>query len=68
MLRVPALEIANELGNPRVANSVLLGALSANLEVPEENWLEVITSRVPQRHIEINRQAFLAGRQGDWGV
>lgn len=68
VLRVPATEIAEQLGNPRVANSVLLGALSSTLDVPEEDWLAVIASRVPQKHYEVNRQAFLAGRQGDWAT
>lgn len=66
VLLVPATRVAAELGNTRVANSVLLGALSASLDVPEGDWLAVITSRVPEKHVETNRQAFLAGRQGDW--
>jgi indolepyruvate ferredoxin oxidoreductase beta subunit len=66
--RIPASQIAKELGNPRVANSVLLGALSAALESPEEEWLAVIANRVPEKHVEVNRQAFQAGRQGDWAV
>ncbi|HEX9675555.1 MAG TPA: indolepyruvate oxidoreductase subunit beta [Anaerolineales bacterium] len=66
--RVPASQIAERLGNPRVANSVLLGALSAALDVPEEDWLAIIAGHVPQKHFEVNRQAFLAGRQGDWAA
>ncbi len=66
VLVVEASRVANELGNSRVANTVLLGALSKQLEVSEDDWLEVISARVPQRHVEINRQAFLAGRQGAW--
>src|SRR5512136_1864248 len=54
--------IAKELGNLRVANVVLLGALSALLERdPEfgkelgaEVWLKVITERVPPKHVELN--------------
>jgi indolepyruvate ferredoxin oxidoreductase beta subunit len=65
---VPAGQIAERLGNPRVANSVLLGALSAALDVPEEDWLAIIAGHVPQKHFEVNRQAFLAGRQGDWAA
>jgi indolepyruvate ferredoxin oxidoreductase beta subunit len=66
LLIVEASRVAQELGNPRVANSVLLGALSAQLEMPEADWLAVISDRVPERHVETNRKAFLAGRQGDW--
>ncbi|MEW6093369.1 MAG: indolepyruvate oxidoreductase subunit beta [Chloroflexota bacterium] len=63
--------IAKSLGNPRVANVVLLGALSALLErdqaagpeLTAEVWLKVITERVPKKHVELNRQAFQAGRE-----
>jgi indolepyruvate ferredoxin oxidoreductase beta subunit len=60
---VPGTAIARELGNDRAANVVLLGALSCFLEVPEETWLQVIEARVPPRHRELNRLAFLRGRQ-----
>lgn len=64
--------LAEELGNLRVANVVLLGALSALLEagdlladlkVDADTWLKVITERVPARHVELNRKAFQAGRE-----
>jgi indolepyruvate ferredoxin oxidoreductase beta subunit len=60
---VPGSAIAEELGNPRAANIVLLGAISTFLDVPVETWLEVIEARVPPKHVELNRQAFLRGRQ-----
>ena len=66
VLLIDARRVAEELGNHRVANSVLLGALSAQFDVPAEDWLAVIEARVPQRHVEMNRKAFLAGREGDW--
>jgi indolepyruvate ferredoxin oxidoreductase beta subunit len=64
-------EIAGLLGNLRVANVVLLGALWALLncsaltgpELTTEAWLKVITERVPPKHIELNRKAFQAGRE-----
>ncbi len=62
-------EIAASLGNPKVANVVLLGALSALLErvgqagLTPEVWLKVITERVPAKHVELNRRAFQAGRE-----
>ena len=63
--------IAQGLGNPKVANVVLLGALSALMangglvgpELSAEAWLKVITDRVPAKFAELNQQAFLAGRQ-----
>jgi indolepyruvate ferredoxin oxidoreductase beta subunit len=64
-------EIAGELGNIKAANVVLLGALSALLEqnhlagatLTPDTWLKVITARVPPKHVELNRQAFHAGRE-----
>ncbi len=63
VLRIEAQKVAEELGNPRVANSVLLGALSAQLDVPVGDWLAVIESLVPQKHVEVNRRAFFTGRE-----
>ncbi|MFH2104157.1 MAG: indolepyruvate oxidoreductase subunit beta [Chloroflexota bacterium] len=63
-------QIAKSLGNLRVANVVLLGALSALLErepltgaeLDLETWLKVISERVPPKHVELNRKAFQTGR------
>jgi indolepyruvate ferredoxin oxidoreductase beta subunit len=60
---VPGTAIADDLGNPRAANVVLIGALSTFLDVPVETWLEVIVARVPPKYVELNRLAFLKGRQ-----
>ncbi|HEY5271058.1 MAG TPA: indolepyruvate oxidoreductase subunit beta [Anaerolineales bacterium] len=64
-------EVAGTLGNLKVANVVLLGALSALLErggqagagLTPEVWLKVIAERVPAKHVELNRKAFQAGRE-----
>ena len=66
VLLVDALGIADRLDNRRVANSILIGALSSVMEVSPEDWLSVLTLRVPPRHTEINREAFFAGRDGQW--
>jgi indolepyruvate ferredoxin oxidoreductase beta subunit len=58
-----ATAMATELGNLRVANTVLLGTLSGALDFPEQNWLEVISEAVPPETIEVNRQAFARGRE-----
>ncbi len=62
---------ARALGNVRAANVVLLGALSALMEregftgaeLPPGTWLNVIIQRVPPKYVELNRQAFEAGRK-----
>lgn len=60
---IPALRKAEELGEPRITNIVLLGALSSLLEVPEEIWHKAIEKRVPQRYLELNIRAFQEGRK-----
>jgi indolepyruvate ferredoxin oxidoreductase, beta subunit len=59
---IPAIRIAQELGNIKVNNVVLLGALSALLDVPEKVWQDVIASRVPERFVALNQRAWAAGR------
>ena len=59
---VKGVKIAEELGNTKAANVVLLGALSKILEHEAEPWLKVIEARVPPKFLELNRKAFQAGR------
>ena len=59
---VKGVEIAEELGNAKAANVVLLGALSQILGHEAEPWLKVIEARVPPKFVELNRKAFQAGR------
>ncbi len=67
---VDGLAIAEALGNARVENVVLLGALSAMMEregligselLPDE-WIVAITQRVPGKYAALNRRAFEEGR------
>jgi indolepyruvate ferredoxin oxidoreductase beta subunit len=60
---VNGLDIAEQLGNARTANVVILGALSALLEMEAGPWLQVIEGRVPPKYIELNCKAFQAGRE-----
>ena len=61
-LLVDGLKLANEAGNPRTANTVLLGAVSKRLDIPEEYWLKAIEKLVPPKAFAVNTKAFLAGR------
>jgi len=60
---VPGTAIAQDLGNVRTANVVLLGALSTLLDVPEKTWLHVLEERVPPKFVALNHLAFSKGRQ-----
>lgn len=59
---VKGVEIAESLGNARTANVVLLGALSALIDLDEQSWDEVLQIRIPPKYLELNRRAFQAGR------
>jgi indolepyruvate ferredoxin oxidoreductase, beta subunit len=59
---VPGLDISQELGNTRVLNVVLLGALSGMTDIEPEKWVAVIRNRVPTKVVELNVQAFWRGR------
>ncbi len=59
---VDAAAIADSLGNAKVANVALLGALSTLLEADVEAWDEGLRLRIPAKYLDLNRQAFQAGR------
>lgn len=59
---VPAEATAREAGNAKASNVVLLGALSATCDFPEEAWERSIASHVPEKTIDVNIAAFRAGR------
>ena len=61
-LLVDGQNLATEAGNPRAANTVLLGAVSKRLDIPETFWFKALEKMVPAKALEINRRAFLMGR------
>lgn len=61
-LMVPADEIAREAGNAKCSNVVMLGALSALLDFDEGLWIDSVSNRVPPKTVEVNVEAFRAGR------
>lgn len=58
---IPATGIANEVGNPRAVNMVMLGFLSAFLELEPEAWTETMRRRLPPKFMESNIEAFMRG-------
>jgi indolepyruvate ferredoxin oxidoreductase beta subunit len=60
---VDGLAIGERLGKAQLANSVLLGALSQQIEgIDPDVWTTVIQRRVPKKYAELNRTAFWEGR------
>ena len=53
--------IAVELGNSKVLNSVVLGLAAKHIGFSEEEWLSVLSTTVPAKTVEINKEAFKRG-------
>jgi len=62
-VRGPAL--AEELGNPRVVNVVLLGFVAASLPLRYALWEETLASMLPERIRQVNLRALERGR-AEW--
>ena len=60
---VAGLSTAQSLGNIKVMNTVLLGALSRYLEFTQEAWENAIECTVPPHTAKINNDAFRKGRE-----
>ncbi len=64
---LPASEIAEQIGDKRLTNMVMLGALLANLPVlPVEALEKAISEHTPARHhrfIPLNLRAIRAGAE-----
>ncbi len=57
-----ALELAEEAGSSKAVNLVLMGRLSRHFNFTEEEWMKTIEKSVPAKFLEMNKRAFLLGR------
>lgn len=60
-VEIPALETALGLGNTRVANTVMLGALVKRMGLDYDAALKALLACIPQKTVELNKKAFDAG-------
>lgn len=60
---VPAADIATELGNIKVQNIVMLGCLTAVMDLNTVNWEDLISRLVKPKFVEINLRAFKKGKE-----
>lgn len=63
MVLLDTLEIATQAGNPKTATIVLLGGMSVLLPFPEEAWIARLEKEAPQKVVQVNLEAFKAGRK-----
>lgn len=59
---IDGLALAEQAGNSKSVNLVLMGVLSKYFDFPEAAWQEAIEACVPAKVLEINRRAFALGR------
>jgi indolepyruvate ferredoxin oxidoreductase beta subunit len=59
---IDATRMAEELGNERAANVVLIGALSTALGFSAADWEKALAEFVPKKTIAVNLEAFRLGR------
>ncbi|HXP61610.1 MAG TPA: indolepyruvate oxidoreductase subunit beta [Dongiaceae bacterium] len=64
VLITPAAVCPDALPHKRTLNVALLGALSAQLPLPEELWLASLRAAFDETFFEGNKKAFLIGRHG----
>ena len=60
---VDALKLAEEAGNIKAVNVVLIGVMAKNSDIPYENWVKTIKETVPPKFLEVNLKAFDLGYQ-----
>jgi indolepyruvate ferredoxin oxidoreductase beta subunit len=62
---VDGIALASKLGNLMVVNTILLGAVSAlpEIQVKQEFFQQAISSRLKEKYVKLNLQAFQLGRE-----
>lgn len=63
VVALSASQTARELGDGRMANVVMLGALSTLLPIKREVWDKTLRLRIPAKYLEGNLKAFESGRK-----
>ena len=58
-----ALSLAEKAGSAKTVNLVLLGRLSRYFNFDRKVWFDAIEQSVPQKFIDMNKQAFLSGAE-----
>lgn len=63
VIEVDATQRAIQLGNYKVTNVIVLGALATLLDIPADVWERTLESRIPKQILALNQQAFAAGQE-----
>jgi indolepyruvate ferredoxin oxidoreductase beta subunit len=58
-----ALSMAEAAGNAKSVNVVMIGILSCLMDFSESDWMRALEASVKPRFLELNKAAFLKGRE-----
>ena len=58
---IDGMQIAKNLGNSKVLNSVVLGYAAKHIGFTKETWVDIVKKTVPPKTIELNVKAFEEG-------
>ena len=58
---VDALALAEEAGNIKAVNVVLIGVMAKNTDIAYKKWIETIKATVPEKFLDVNLKAFDLG-------
>ena len=61
--QLDALTLAEQAGSAKAVNIVLMGHLSRSFDFTLEEWMDAIEKSVPSKFLELNKKAFLLGRE-----
>lgn len=61
VVAVDAVPLANQAGNIKAVNVVLIGVLAKSTDIPHERWEETIRQTVPAKLLDVNLKAFNLG-------
>ena len=62
---IEGIALAQQAGNPKTLNTVLLGALSRYLNLEEKMWVKTIQEQFSQALREVNKKGFYLGRESN---
>lgn len=62
VIEVNGMELANQIGNPLVISTILLGITSNFLDFPDKAWRAAISKFAPEKYRDLNLTAFQRGK------
>lgn len=61
LVTTDALSLAEQAGNIKAVNVVLIGVMAKSTDIPYEKWVETIKTTVPEKFLDANLKAFDLG-------